>query len=194
MEVPMTLPEAVSAVLDGFLRPGGRVFAVAPRDPRDSGSGGRTVVARNDVDQAPAARRRPVAGDGAGLRVESGAAGRRGVSAPGIGVKGRNGLRNLRDCPAGEGIEVLQEKWVLHIVHALLDGPKGFNELGRVVGGCNPTTLTQRLAKLEELGVLHKEPGPVGARCSYSLTEAGLGLERVIAAIRSWASAHLRDA
>ncbi len=108
-------------------------------------------------------------------------------------VAGRNGARNLRDCPAGEGIEVLQEKWVLHIVHALLDGPKGFNELGRVVGGCNPTTLTQRLAKLEELGVLHKEPAPLGGRCSYSLTEAGLGLERVIAAIRSWASAHLRE-
>ena len=102
--------------------------------------------------------------------------------------------RDLRRCPAGEGIEVLQEKWVLHIVHALLDGPKGFNELGRVVGGCNPTTLTQRLSRLEELGVLHREPGLAGGRCSYSLTEAGLGLERVIAAIRSWAAAHLRDA
>lgn len=110
---------------------------------------------------------------------------------------GRNGKasaeRDLRRCAAGEGIEVLQEKWVLHIVHALLDGPKGFNELGRIVGGCNPTTLTQRLSKLEELGVLHKEPGQVGGRCSYSLTEAGLGLERVIAAIRSWATAHLRN-
>jgi DNA-binding HxlR family transcriptional regulator len=111
--------------------------------------------------------------------------------------QGRSGrssaARDLRNCPAGEGIEVLQEKWVLHIVHALLDGPKGFNELGRIVGGCNPTTLTQRLSKLEELGVLHREPGQAGGRCSYSLTEAGLGLERVIAAIRSWASAHLRN-
>ncbi len=111
--------------------------------------------------------------------------------------QGRNGRsaaeRDLRRCAAGEGIEVLQEKWVLHIVHALLDGPKGFNELGRIVGGCNPTTLTQRLSRLEELGVLHREPGQAGGRCSYSLTEAGLGLERVIAAIRSWAAAHLRN-
>jgi len=110
------------------------------------------------------------------------------------GRSGRHAAeRDLRRCAAGEGIEILQEKWVLHIVHALLDGPKGFNELGRIVGGCNPTTLTQRLSKLEELGVLHKEPGQVGGRCSYSLTEAGLGLERVIAAIRSWATAHLRN-
>jgi len=98
-----------------------------------------------------------------------------------------------RRCAAGEGIEVLQEKWVLHIVHALLDGPKGFNELGREVGGCNPTTLTQRLARLEALGVIHKDVHPsANPRCSYTLTEAGLGLERVIAAIRSWASSHLR--
>ena len=57
----------------------------------------------------------------------------------------------LRRCAAGSAIEILQEKWVLHIVHALLGGPKGFNELGREVGGCNPTTLTQRLARLEAL-------------------------------------------
>ena len=54
-----------------------------------------------------------------------------------------------------------------------------------------PTGFARRL---EELGVLHREPGLAGGRCSYSLTEAGLGLERVIAAIRSWAAAHLRDA
>lgn len=101
---------------------------------------------------------------------------------------------NNRRCAAGEGIEVLQEKWVLHIVHALLDGPKGFNELGREVGGCNPTTLTQRLARLEALGVIHKDVSPhANPRCSYTLTEAGLGLERVIAAIRSWAASHLRN-
>lgn len=107
---------------------------------------------------------------------------------------GSMAIKEFKRCPAGEGIEVLQEKWVLHIVNALLDGPKGFNELGRDVGGCNPTTLTQRLARLEALGVLHKEVDNSGnPRCSYSLTEAGLGLERVIAAIRSWASAHLRE-
>ena len=119
------------------------------------------------------------------------------VDAPAAGchdATGTNGAANgARRCPAGEGIEVLQEKWVLHIVHALLDGPKGFNELGREVGGCNPTTLTQRLARLETLGVIHKDVAPhANARCSYTLTEAGLGLERVIAAIRSWAASHLR--
>lgn len=101
---------------------------------------------------------------------------------------------SVRRCPAGEAIEILQEKWVLHIVHALLAGPMGFNELGRVVGGCNPTTLTQRLNRLEAIGVLRKDVhSQMPPRCSYSLTDAGRGLERVITAIRSWAMTHLPD-
>lgn len=68
----------------------------------------------------------------------------------------------------------------------------GFNELGREVGGCNPTTLTQRLARLEELGVVEKEANTaLPLRCGYSLTPAGRDLERVIMAIRSWALTHL---
>ena len=86
---------------------------------------------------------------------------------------------------------MLQEKWVLHIVHALLDGPKGFNAIGREVGGCNPTTLTQRLGRLERLGVIVKDQGAGQCRACYRLTEAGAQLEDVITAIRRWADTHL---
>lgn len=76
-------------------------------------------------------------------------------------------------------------------MHALLNGPMGFNELGRQVGGCNPTTLTHRLARLEELGVVEKQSNALPLRCAYSLTPAGHDLERVIVAIRGWALTHL---
>ncbi len=77
-------------------------------------------------------------------------------------------------------------------MHALLTGPKGFNELGREVGGCNPTTLTQRLARLEGVGVIHKEVRSTQPpRCSYELTDSGHDLETVIVAIRGWALEHL---
>lgn len=94
-------------------------------------------------------------------------------------------------CPVCEGIEVLQEKWVLHIVHALLEGPKGFNAIGREVGGCNPTTLTQRLGRLERLGLIVKDVGDGTCRACYRLTDAGARLEDVIVAIDRWADAHL---
>lgn len=126
-----------------------------------------------------------------------------GVESQSVGVEergaGTNGARSasIRRCAAGSAIEILQEKWVLHIVHALLNGSRCFNELGRDVGGCNPTTLAHRLARLESVGVIRKEvlhdDGHAAGlpRCSYELTEAGRQLQDVIDAIRVWAVAHL---
>jgi len=95
-------------------------------------------------------------------------------------------------CPVHEAIQVLQEKWTMHIVRALLDGPLGFNELGRAVGGCNPATLKVRLDHLEDLGLLrrtvHSQMPP---RTSYELAPAGIDLQRVIDAIDAWAREHL---
>jgi DNA-binding HxlR family transcriptional regulator len=83
---------------------------------------------------------------------------------------------------------------VLHIVHALLAGPKGFNAIGREVGGCNPTTLTQRLTRLEALGLIVKAEGDGTCRACYRLTEAGAELDGVIGAIQRWADVHLSRA
>jgi DNA-binding HxlR family transcriptional regulator len=93
-------------------------------------------------------------------------------------------------CPAYEAIQILQEKWVLHIVRALLDGPRGFNELGREIGGCNPTTLTHRLNRLENLQLVHREVQ--STKCNYRLTDSGRALQVVIGAIDMWAGSHLQ--
>lgn len=94
-------------------------------------------------------------------------------------------------CSASLGIEVLQEKWVLHIVRTLLRGPRGFNAIGRDCGGCNPNTLTQRLGRLEALGLIMKAEGDGTGRGCYCLTEAGSELQGVIEAIQRWADVHL---
>ncbi len=97
-------------------------------------------------------------------------------------------------CPAYDAIQVLQEKWVLHIVRTLLAGPRGFNELGREIGGCNPTTLTQRLVLLENMKLVKKNvQSRLPPRCSYELTAAGRALEKVVLAIDDWARAHMED-
>lgn len=90
-------------------------------------------------------------------------------------------------CPIYESINLLQEKWTLHIVRSLLDGAKGFNELGRDIGGCNPTTLTQRLERLEAAGIIDKTvQSTMPPRTRYTLTEAGRALENVIIAVDRW--------
>lgn len=94
-------------------------------------------------------------------------------------------------CPIYQSIELLQEKWVLHIIRALLDRPLGFNELGRVVGA-NPTTLADRLERLEQLAILQRTVHSVmPPRTSYSLTPAGIALQDVIDAIGRWGQSHL---
>jgi len=96
-------------------------------------------------------------------------------------------------CAANAAIGILQEKWVLHIVRCLLDGPRGFNELGRLTGGCNPATLAQRLEHLEGLGVVHKTVHSyMPPRTTYELTTAGVALQDVIAAIDNWGTRYLR--
>ncbi|GGJ82532.1 hypothetical protein GCM10008939_28040 [Deinococcus aquiradiocola] len=84
---------------------------------------------------------------------------------------------------------------MLHIVRALLSGNRGFNELARMIGGCNSATLTQRLEQLEHLNIVAKatDVGMTGklARSIYSLTEAGRELQTVIDAIDAWGRAHL---
>lgn len=59
--------------------------------------------------------------------------------------------------------------------------------MGREVGGCNPTTLTQRLNRLESLQLLSRED----QSARYELTDSGRALEMVIGAIDVWAGMHL---
>lgn len=79
----------------------------------------------------------------------------------------------------------------MHIVRALLDGAKGFNELGREVGGANPRTLSRRLERLERLGIVEKRVrSTVPPRTEYRLTRAGAELDDVISAIDRWSRRH----
>lgn len=98
-------------------------------------------------------------------------------------------------CPASAAIELLQEKWVLFIVRSLLKGAKGFNELRREVGGCNPSTLSERLDTLEKRGIITKTVcSTMPPRTSYELTFAGFALQNVILEIDAWSRQHLKVA
>jgi DNA-binding HxlR family transcriptional regulator len=97
-------------------------------------------------------------------------------------------------CPVTDSIELLQEKWVLHIIRALLEGPRGFNELGRAVGGVNTTTLAARLERLEREGIVTKTiESTMPPRTRYRLSPGGVALQDVIEAIDRWARTHLRS-
>jgi len=96
-------------------------------------------------------------------------------------------------CPVHDAIAVLQGKWTMQIVHALMEGPMGFNELARAIGGCNPSTLAQRLDTLVRLDLLARRvEASTPPRTLYSLTRAGAALQPVVGAIEQWGRQHLR--
>ena len=68
-------------------------------------------------------------------------------------------------CPANAALNLLSERWTLHIVRSLLGQTKRFNEIAREIG-LNPATLRERLRALEE-----EEP-PVAGRCAATLRQA----------------------
>lgn|GEM_PF-504862 len=82
----------------------------------------------------------------------------------------------------------LRGRWTLHIVHALLDGPAGFNDLRRAIPAVGPSTLARRLGELEAAGIVSRtviDANPPGTR--YALTSAGAGLRPVLAEMAAWA-------
>ena len=94
--------------------------------------------------------------------------------------------------PFVRAVAVLQEKWSLLIVGALLEGSVGFNELSRKVAGVCPATLSQRLSLLEDAGIVAKTVhSTMPPRTSYVLTASGEDLRPVVDAMAAWAERHL---
>jgi len=86
---------------------------------------------------------------------------------------------------------LLQEKWALAIVYVLLKGPQGFNDIARAAGSVNPATLTHRLGRMEQAGLVTKTVQSVmPPRTLYALTDAGEALRPVIKAFEAWARQH----
>ena len=99
-------------------------------------------------------------------------------------------------CPITATAALIGKKWHPVIVHRLLEGgPMGFNELKSDVGGISSKVLSDSLDDLEEKRLVDREivsEKPV--RVSYSLTEQGESLERLIFEMRDWGREHLDSA
>ncbi len=91
-------------------------------------------------------------------------------------------------CPIAATLDLLHERWTLHIVHALLLGKKRFNEIGHTLGGVNPRTLRERLRGLEAEGIVERRVlRAIPPWVEYELTEKGRALESVMNAMAGWA-------
>jgi len=90
----------------------------------------------------------------------------------------------MQFCTVARGAEVLGEMWTPLVVRELLCGSCRFNEIHRGVPRMSATLLTQRLRKLEMIGVVERRR--VGKGWEYHLTPAGEELRPIVVGIGHW--------
>lgn len=94
-------------------------------------------------------------------------------------------------CPRYEkATNILGKRWTGLILMALMNGPRRFNELHKMIELVSDRLLTERLRDLERDGLLVRTvtvnpDSPV--RIEYSLTEKGYSMRKVLDAIQDWA-------
>jgi DNA-binding HxlR family transcriptional regulator len=97
-----------------------------------------------------------------------------------------------RFCPLSMALEDVGDRWTLHIVYALLDGPKRYADLQAFLRGAGSNVLADRLKHLAKSGVVGRSTGDApGSDTTYHLTERGRGLAPAIHGLVAWGFASL---
>jgi DNA-binding HxlR family transcriptional regulator len=91
---------------------------------------------------------------------------------------------NEEFCPVARSLELLGERWTVHIVRDLVTGPKRFGDLERLVVGITPKWLTARLRALETAGIVERDDR------HYRLTAKGEDLRPLIEELSLWSTKH----
>jgi DNA-binding HxlR family transcriptional regulator len=97
----------------------------------------------------------------------------------------------LADCPVRAMIKVMGTKWRPLILYNLLEQPRHFGELKRLLGATQKV-LTDDLRGLEHEGIIERrvDEGAIPHRVEYSLTAYGETLRPTLSAMCEWGERH----
>lgn len=93
-------------------------------------------------------------------------------------------------CPVAKAAEIVAERWTPLVIRELLAGSEHFNDLRRGVPLMPPSTLSQRLKRLEDEGLVARHAD--GEKTRYELTQAGRELMPVIESLGTWGKRWIR--
>jgi DNA-binding HxlR family transcriptional regulator len=102
---------------------------------------------------------------------------------------------SAENCTLGRAMQILGEKWTILVLREVFLGIRRFEDL-RVRTGIPRQVLTNRLAGLVGHGLLRRHPYQVPGerlRDEYRLTDQGLDLYPVLAALLAWGDRYLGD-
>lgn len=99
--------------------------------------------------------------------------------------------KKLPLCPVETTLMLISNRWKVLILRDLFCGTRRFGELKKSLDGISQKVLTQNLKDMESDGlVLRKAYAEVPPRVEYSLTQLGLSLKPVIAAMFDWGTSY----
>jgi DNA-binding HxlR family transcriptional regulator len=95
------------------------------------------------------------------------------------------------DAALSRAFQILGKRWSGVVLGNLRQGPAGFRELSRAIGGISDSVLTDRLANLTAAGLISRtvDEGPPLA-VFYALTDSGEALMPALEQISRWADEH----
>ena len=91
-------------------------------------------------------------------------------------------------CGMALAMDLIGERWTLIVLRELMYGPRRFGEIRREIPGISANVLTQRLDRLEAMGVIvrQKLPPPASVQV-YALSDWGRESEAMMATLGRWA-------
>lgn len=98
-------------------------------------------------------------------------------------------------CPMNHAIEILGDQWTLLVVRDMVfHHRRSFSELAAMPEAIATNLLADRLRRLEEAGIVTKDPDPDdGRRRIYTLTQHGRGLIPMLLEMMVWSRDHTAD-
>ena len=92
-------------------------------------------------------------------------------------------------CGSAFALELIGERWSLLVIRELMFGARRFSDLRASLPGISAKVLTERLATLEQAGVLKRRTLPPPGKVQvYELTEWGLAAEPILQETGRWAT------
>ena len=96
------------------------------------------------------------------------------------------------DAALARAFVFLGKRWTAVVLGILGNGPAGFRELSRAIGGISDSVLSDRLTDLAATGLITRtvDDGPP-ITVSYALTDRGSALIPALRQIGLWSTEHL---
>lgn len=99
------------------------------------------------------------------------------------------------DCPVSMALDILGDKWSLLIVRDIaMAGKNTYNEFLRSHEKIATNILSDRLSKLENVGIVSKQEHPYSkTKILYTLTEKGIAIVPILLEMLLWSSKYMSD-